>query len=90
MKYVISLLAYVCGERKGLIQENALHFGETLKKTNYKLDYKVEETLVAKELQELRGREASEETITATLKEFGMKRFLFLMLMILMLVIPKR
>ncbi|XP_024030209.1 putative fatty acyl-CoA reductase 7 [Morus notabilis] len=66
--------AYVCGEREGLIQEKAFHFGETLKKTNYKLDYKVEEKLVAKELQELRGREASEETITATLKDFGMKR----------------
>lgn len=34
--------AYVCAERKELIEEKAFYIGETLKKTNSKLDYKVE------------------------------------------------
>ena len=68
--------AYVCGERKGLIEEKAFYSGETLKKTNSKLDYKEEGKLVVQKLNELRAKEASKEAIIATMKDFGMKRFL--------------
>ena len=65
--------AYVCGERKGLIEE-------TLKKTNSKLDYKVEGKLVIQKLNELRAKEASKEAIIVTMKDFGMKRFLYIVI----------
>ncbi|KAH7512803.1 hypothetical protein FEM48_Zijuj12G0128800 [Ziziphus jujuba var. spinosa] len=65
--------AYVCGERDGLIQEDTIFYtGKTIKSTS-KLDIKEEQKLVAEKLQELRNQNASEDTITTIMKEFGIK-----------------
>lgn len=68
--------AYVCGEVKGLVLEKAFLIGETLRKTCSKLDIKLENKLVADKLYELQKQEASEETISTTMKDFGIERFL--------------
>ncbi|XP_048321897.2 fatty acyl-CoA reductase 3 [Ziziphus jujuba] len=66
--------AYVCGERDGVIQEDTIFCtGKTIKSTS-KLDIKEEQKLVAEKLQELRNQNASEDTITTIMKEFGIKR----------------
>lgn len=69
--------AYVCGEGEGLILESALHMGQKLKPTcSFKLDYRLEQKLVAEKLNELRARDLPEEVIASAMSEFGMKRFL--------------
>lgn len=69
--------AYVCGERKGLIKEDTeIHMAKTIKATS-KLDFKDEQKLVAKKLQELRDQNASEDTITTIMRELGLKRFIY-------------
>ncbi|KAF3442271.1 hypothetical protein FNV43_RR16187 [Rhamnella rubrinervis] len=66
--------AYVCGEREGLIKEDTVfHMGKTLKATSI-LDFKEEQKLVAEKLKELRDQNASEDTITTTMRDLGLKK----------------
>ncbi|XP_048444880.1 fatty acyl-CoA reductase 3-like isoform X2 [Pyrus x bretschneideri] len=65
--------AYVCGEKEGLLLENAYRMGETLNGTTG-LDIDNEIRLVQEELKELRAEGASEQAITLALKDFGLKR----------------
>ncbi|KAM6576118.1 hypothetical protein CsatB_027955 [Cannabis sativa] len=66
--------AYVSGERDGIVPEKAFEFGETLKKTFTKLDFEIEHELATHKLSQLRENEASEATINATMREFGIER----------------
>ena len=74
--HLFSFPAYVCGEQEGLIPEKALQMGETLKTTSSKLDVEEENKLVADKLKKLKAQSVPEEDITATLRNFGMERFL--------------
>ncbi|XP_060668544.1 probable fatty acyl-CoA reductase 4 isoform X1 [Ziziphus jujuba] len=66
--------AYVCGERDGLILEDEMFYtGKTLKVTS-KLDFKEEQKLMAEKLEELRDQNASADTITTTMRDFGIQR----------------
>ncbi|XP_060964986.1 fatty acyl-CoA reductase 1 [Cannabis sativa] len=65
--------AYVSGERDGIVPEKAFEFGETLKKTFTKLDFEIEHELATHKLSQLRENEASEATINATMREFGIE-----------------
>ncbi|XP_062086573.1 probable fatty acyl-CoA reductase 4 [Humulus lupulus] len=67
--------AYVCGEMKGVIEEKAFEIGETLKKNiSSKLDFEVENQLAQQKLYQLEQQQASQQTITTTMKEFGIQR----------------
>ncbi|KAM6595225.1 hypothetical protein CsatA_005749 [Cannabis sativa] len=75
--------AYVCGEVEGVIEERAFEIGGTLKKSrssnnnnnnNNKLDFELEKQLVQQKLYQLQQQQASQQTITTTMKEFGIQR----------------
>lgn len=65
----------MCGEAEGLITENPLYMGDTLKPTSFKLDPKAERKLAEEKLYELQAQDLSKEEICTTMKEFGMKRY---------------
>ncbi|KAF5744835.1 fatty acyl-CoA reductase 3-like [Tripterygium wilfordii] len=65
--------AYVCGEREGLLSEKSFYMGETLKGTT-KLNVYAEKKIVEENLKQLNAQNATEKTITSTLKDLGMKR----------------
>ncbi|XP_010535677.1 PREDICTED: fatty acyl-CoA reductase 1-like [Tarenaya hassleriana] len=65
--------AYVCGEKSGLLMEKPFAMGETLN-GNDKLDISTEMEVMRQKLKELRNQECSEEEITNSLKDLGMKR----------------
>ncbi|XP_024935282.2 probable fatty acyl-CoA reductase 4 [Ziziphus jujuba] len=66
--------AYVCGEREGTIPEDTIFYmGKTIK-SDPKLDLEVEQKLVAEKLNDLQAQNASEDTITTIMKDFGIKR----------------
>ncbi|OMO54203.1 Male sterility, NAD-binding protein [Corchorus capsularis] len=66
--------AYVCGEGTRLILEKPFQMGETLKKTCNKLDINEEKRLMEEKSEELISQCASNEAITSTMKELGLKR----------------
>ncbi|XP_078434417.1 alcohol-forming fatty acyl-CoA reductase-like [Wolffia australiana] len=68
--------AYVCGLRRGLILEETLRMGESLNGSPG-LDVDEEIALVEETLKELQGREATEKTEKAAMKELGIKRARF-------------
>ncbi|KAK3205753.1 hypothetical protein Dsin_019799 [Dipteronia sinensis] len=65
--------AYVCGERSGIIAEDSFHIDESLNGTS-KLDITAEKKLVDETLNQLRAKNATEETIISTMKDLGIKR----------------
>lgn len=63
----------MCGEKVGLILEDSASMDKRVKET-LRVDFEVaEQNLVNEKLNELKG--ASEETITYTMKNFGIERF---------------
>ncbi|KAK1558754.1 hypothetical protein Q3G72_006187 [Acer saccharum] len=64
---------YVCGERSGIIAEDSFHIDESLNGTS-KLDITREKKLVEETLNQLRAKNATEETITSTMKDLGIRR----------------
>jgi len=69
--------AYVCGEKSGLIMETPYRMGETLNGTTG-LDINYEKKLVQEKLDQLRVIGAAPETITETMKDLGLRRFISL------------
>ena len=69
--------AYVCGEKSGLIMETPYRMGETLNGTTG-LDINYEKKLVHEKLDQLRVIGAAPETITETMKDLGLRRFISL------------
>ncbi|KAI9195535.1 hypothetical protein LWI28_015841 [Acer negundo] len=67
------LVVYVCGERSGIIAEDSFHIDESLNRTS-KLDITTEKKLVEETLNQLRAKNATEETITSTMKDLGIRR----------------
>ncbi|CAL0332335.1 unnamed protein product [Lupinus luteus] len=67
--------AYVCGPRKGLVAEEPIHMGQTLNNSPRLLHINLEKQLMEEKLSELHAHNANEETITKTMKEFGMISF---------------
>lgn len=65
-------LAYVCGEKSGLLTEKPFKMGETLS-GNKILDINIELELMKQKLKEL--QDYSEQEISQTMKDFGMTRF---------------
>ncbi|KAL6200318.1 hypothetical protein ACLB2K_030100 [Fragaria x ananassa] len=66
--------AYVCGEKVGLILEDSASMDKRVKET-LRVDFEVaERNLVNEKLNELKTQGASEETITHTMKNFGIER----------------
>lgn len=73
-KYFFSFLAYVCGERSGLIQEIPIAMGETLHAKN-KVDISNEMQLVEQRLKQLIEQGCSEEETKHAMRDLGLKRF---------------
>lgn len=68
--------AYVCGERAGLIPEDSSSMDKMVKEMG-NFDFEaVEKGLVQEKLNELKALDASEEVVTNTMKDFGIKRSL--------------
>lgn len=67
-------IAYVCGEKSGLIMETQYRMGETLNGTTG-LDIDNEKRLVHEKLDQLRAAETPPETITQAMKDLGRTRF---------------
>ncbi|XP_040362910.1 fatty acyl-CoA reductase 1 isoform X2 [Rosa chinensis] len=66
--------AYVCGERAGLILEDSSSMDKMVKEMG-NFDFEaVEKGLVQEKLNELKAIDASEEVVTNTMKDFGIKR----------------
>ncbi|KAM5585263.1 fatty acyl-CoA reductase 1-like [Rosa sericea] len=66
--------AYVCGERAGLIPEDSSSMDKMVKEMG-NFDFEaVEKGLVQEKLNELKALDASEEVVTNTMKDFGIKR----------------
>ncbi|GMJ12211.1 fatty acid reductase 5 [Hibiscus trionum] len=65
--------AYVCGEQTGMIFEKSFYMSDTLRKTN-NLNILDEKTLVEEKLDKLRHQCISDEAITTTMRELGLKR----------------
>ncbi|XP_068496324.1 fatty acyl-CoA reductase 1-like isoform X2 [Phaseolus vulgaris] len=68
--------AYVCGEikdEKTIMLEKPFEMGQTLKETS-KLDITTEMNLLKKKIDELRSKNATENTIKHALKDYGIER----------------
>ncbi|KAK7261225.1 hypothetical protein RIF29_27530 [Crotalaria pallida] len=65
--------AYVCGEKGGLILENAYHFGDSLNGVSG-LDIDAERKIVCDKLDELRDKRATEDEIKVAMKGLGISR----------------
>ena len=63
----------MCGKAEGLVTEEPFHMGQTLKGSS-RLDINLKKQLIEEKMNELREQNASEETITSIMKEFGMIR----------------
>lgn len=74
--YLISFLAYVCGERSGLTQEIPFAMGDTLHGKN-KVDINTEMQLVEQRLKQLVEQGCSEEETKHAMRDLGLKRFVF-------------
>lgn len=74
MKNVYSLVAYVSGEREGIILETPYEIGESLNDTAG-LNIETEQKLVEKTIDELKTNGSTEETITLTMKHLGLERY---------------
>jgi fatty acyl-CoA reductase len=61
--------------KEGQILESPFQMEETLNGSS-KLDIKAEKQLVEEYLNKLQGEGATDRTITSTMKDLGMKRFL--------------
>ena len=72
---IFSCLAYVCGERSGVIQEKPFAFEETLNGRT-KVDIETEMQLVEQKLKSLVEQGCSEEETKHAMKDLGTKRFL--------------
>ncbi|TXG73645.1 hypothetical protein EZV62_002224 [Acer yangbiense] len=64
---------YVYGERSGIITEDSFHIDASLNGTS-KLNITTEKKLVEETLNQLRAKNAAEETITSTMKDLGIRR----------------
>lgn len=73
---MFSFLAYVCGERSGLIYEKPFAMGETLNGKD-KLDINTEMQLVEHKLKQLVEQGCSEEETKQAMKDLGLKRSVF-------------
>lgn len=67
-------LAYVSGEREGLIHEIPHKMGESLNGT-IGLNLEIEQKLVEETLNKLRKNGATKDIITLTMKELGLQRY---------------
>ncbi|KAJ8568464.1 hypothetical protein K7X08_027997 [Anisodus acutangulus] len=65
--------AYVCGEKEGLMLEKEYNMGETLNGT-LGLDIEAEKKVMDQTLKQLKAKNASEKSITTTMKELGLER----------------
>lgn len=69
-------LAYVSGEKTGLILETSYNLGETLNGT-LGLDIDTENKVMEETLKQLRLEGSSEKSITSAMKELGLQRYKF-------------
>jgi len=72
------MFAYVCGEikdEKTIMLEKPFEMGQTLKETS-KLDITTEMNLLKKKIDELRSKNATENTIKHALKDYGIERYI--------------
>lgn len=69
-------LAYVCGERSGLILEKPFAMGESLNGKN-KVDIDAEMLLEEQKLKQLKKLGYSEEETKQAMKDLGLKRFVY-------------
>lgn len=67
------ILAYVCGEREGLILETHLKLGDSLNGI-HGLNIHTEEEIIHNKLQQLYNDGASEKKITMEMKDLGIER----------------
>ncbi|GKF30802.1 hypothetical protein Tco_0100600, partial [Tanacetum coccineum] len=72
---VYPLLAYVSGERSGIIFETPFKMGETLNGKN-DLNIKEEKMVIQDRHRQLIIENANEEAISSSMKDFGLQRFL--------------
>lgn len=70
---LLSLAAYVCGERGGLILEDPHPFGVSLNGV-HGLDICMEKKLVERKLKQLQAEGATEHDIEVAMKDLGMER----------------
>lgn len=70
----VVVLAFVAGEKEGLILEKSFHIGESLNGRSG-LNIEVEIKLAEARLKELCADEATERVKTIAMKEFGMSRY---------------
>lgn len=68
-----NVVAYVCGEKSGILPEKTFKMGETLN-ANGKLVIETEMELMKQRLKELQKQECSEEEIAQSMKDLGMSR----------------
>lgn len=74
MYNIFPFLAYVCGEKSGLILEKPFAMGETLNGNN-KIDINAEMRLVEHISKQLIEQCCSQEETKQAMKDLGMKRF---------------
>ncbi|CAH2065429.1 unnamed protein product, partial [Thlaspi arvense] len=67
-------LAYVCGEKPGLIREKPFAMEEIRSKNGLQLDINLEMELMKQRLKELHEQDCPEEEIDLSMKELGMER----------------
>lgn len=68
------MLAYVSGEKKGLILETPYEMGKSLYQTT-SLNIETERIVVEETLNELRNNGGTEERTTLAMKQLGLKRY---------------
>lgn len=69
------LLAYVSGEREGLILETPYKLGESLNGIKG-LDIETEQKVVEERLKQLKENGATNEYITLAMKDLGLERYI--------------
>lgn len=67
-------LAYVCGEKSGLLSERPFAMEEIRNDDGHQLDINFEMELMKRKLKELHEQDCSDEDITLSMKELGMER----------------
>jgi len=67
---IIFVSAYVCGEPKGLVEEEPSDMAETLNGFS-RLNINTEKLFAEEKLKELKAEKASEQTITSVMKNLG-------------------
>lgn len=76
-------LAYVSGEKAGLILETPYNLGETLNGTSG-LDVDTEKKVMEETLKQLRFEGSSEKSIRIAMKELGLQRYISSMMLLLL------